>query len=88
MKQRTGRRDLNLAGASPGDNRLEPVEQCGQIGPPDIAAVDDAERQHQSLRRLLQNVVDLLRRTNEIDVQVRRPGSAIAVLRLSPRPPK
>ena len=57
VQQRTGWRDLHVVGATPRDHRLQPIEQRRQVGAPDIAAVDDAERQHQALWRFRQHAL-------------------------------
>ena len=69
MQQRTGWRNLDLISATFGSDGFEPVEDVRQIRAPDIATVDDAQRQHQPLGRLLQDVVELVRRADEIDVK-------------------
>ncbi len=69
MQQRTRWRDLEVIGPAFGDQRLEAIEQARQVGAPDVAPVDDAERKHQSARRLGGDEVELFGRAHEIEVQ-------------------
>ena len=81
MQQRAGRGDLDTVLAEFRDHRFEPVEDPAQIRTPDVAAVDDSERQHAVFRKIGE-AVDLFRRTYQIEMQAgdgqRQRGVAIA----------
>ena len=68
MQQRAGRRDLHTLLAELGHDRLDPVEDFRQIGAPDIAAVDHAERDH-AVAGQFRDVIELLRRAHEVEMQ-------------------
>ena len=57
-----------VAACSQTPNRA-PVEDRGQVSPPDIASVDDAERKNKPLRRLGEDGIKLAGSPDEIEVQ-------------------
>ncbi len=70
MQQRAGGGDLDMVGAAPAHHRLQRVEQLRQIGAPDIAPVDDAERQDEAgAAPSPTTVAQLLRRPRKIKMQ-------------------
>src|SRR5690606_28856628 len=62
--------------------RLQPVEQGAEIGPPDVAAVDHAQRQHLVAGKPVQHRFQLFRRAHDIDVQAvhRQAGGQVQVV--------
>ena len=71
MQERAGRRDFDPLGAALCDHGLQPVEQSRQIRAPDIAAVNDAERQNKVLRRLREHGVELSGSPHQVEMQAR-----------------
>jgi hypothetical protein len=67
VQERAGRRKLHALIAKAGDNRRETIEKLAQIGAPDIAAIDYAEREDAVVRHVGE-VVDLLGCTHEIEM--------------------
>ena len=55
---------------SDGDRRVEPAERGVEVGRPDVAAVDDAQRQPRAPRQRVQGRVELLRRAHEVQVEL------------------
>lgn len=71
VQQRRGRRQLHLTVSMRFDQRLDTLEQPGEISAPDIASVDDIKRQDQIRRRLVNQQGGLLPRAYQIDMQAR-----------------
>ncbi len=69
MQKRARRRDLEAVPAMGGDDRLQAIDDAGQVGAPDIAAVDDAQRQDEVLGRLGEDRRELFRRADQVEVQ-------------------
>ena len=86
MQQRAGGGDLYTILAELCDHGFEPVEDPAQVCAPDVAAIDDSERQY-AVSRKIGEAVDLIRRADQIEMQA-GDGSASAVSRLPPSPPK
>ncbi len=85
MQQRAGRRDPQPV-AEPGCDRLDPVEHRIEVGPPDVAAVDHAQRQHLVRRQQIEHRHDIAPPVDRIDVQPghRQIGGQIRVLQQLP----
>jgi hypothetical protein len=69
MQERARRRELDVIRAAPRHNRFETIEHSRLVGAPDVAAVDDAKRQDEALRRLGGDLVKLLRRPDKVEVE-------------------
>jgi hypothetical protein len=69
MQQRTGRRQLNAIPPQQIDHGFQPIEQTGQIGPPDIASIDHAEREDHVLGRLRSDFIELILRADQIEMK-------------------
>ena len=69
VQQRARWRDLHAILAELCDHRLQPIEDRRQVRPPDVAAVDDAEGQHQIFTRTLDDCCELIGRTHQIEVK-------------------
>src|SRR5690606_16776994 len=50
-------------------DRLQALENGGQVGTPDVASVDNTERQHELLGRSREHSVELLRSAHEVKVE-------------------
>ena len=68
MQQRAGGGDLHAVLAEFCDHGFEPVEDPVQIRAPDVAAVDDSERQYAVFWKIGE-AVDLFRRAHQIEMQ-------------------
>ena len=81
MQQRAGGGDLHPLLAEFRDHGFERSEDPAQIRAPDVAAVDDAERQHAVFWKIGE-AVDLFRRAHQVEMQAgdgqRQRGVAIA----------
>ena len=84
MQQRAGGRDLHALLAELGYDRLDPVEDFRQIGAPDVAAVDHAERDD-AISRQFCDIIELFGRAHEVEMQAgdgkRKGGIAVTAER-------
>ena len=64
-------RDHDPLGAEPGRRLFQQPQRPLQVGPPHVAAVDHAQREHHSLRRQVQGAVELLGGADQIEMHRR-----------------
>ena len=87
VQERAGGPDQEPLGAEPRGRLLQQGEGPLQVGPPDVAAVDHAQRQHALRRDQLEGLVQLLRRADQVEVDGRHRQPHRGA-RLSRSPPK
>src|SRR3546814_16496733 len=83
MEKRTGGRENEVA---PGRQVLEPPIEVGKIGAPDVAAVDDAEREEAMRRQPGECRLELAGRAHQVEMDA-MPGPVGDEIELVAHPP-